>query len=387
MACRGHSTVFAPPSHTSSDASDVSDSDTELQLPVVDLTNVSELPFGAMRVSSRNPSAFTAATRRIYSRRERTYNRADPAVVTERLDTVTDAADDGVLACSVEHPARTRALNHLSSAYAITAYSHAALSVTLAAVAVWAIIAFAHALSGDVSRKTRGRAEMLGSAAAECVRNMLRNDCAGHAAIAASTGSSPSYSPALDSLCLEWTLCAGRAAHATIDARSASVWAEALAETIDAFASRISSGMLVLGVCITVLGTFALSLTAFGYLHRRLADSGFGGSHNNSNYADNGMGQRNQNAALNGSGDGWEQVIGGSPNPQTSTPMARRILTRPVNSVDAGTVKRLDYWHRCDGEVFGSGDDSDSNIHTPGKPSRAKVSITRLRSPRALQQS
>jgi hypothetical protein len=125
---------------------------------VVDLT----VPGAArMRVpGARHPRAFTPATRRVYARRERAYDRAVPGVVLERIDTMSEEPagtanpDERYGRVQQQDPARARALAHLATAYAITAYTHAALNIALTAVAAWAAVAFARALAGDISRKT-----------------------------------------------------------------------------------------------------------------------------------------------------------------------------------------------------------------------------------------
>jgi hypothetical protein len=235
---------------------------------VVDLT----VPGAArMRVpGARHPRAFTPATRRVYARRERAYDRAVPGVVLERIDTMSEEPagtanpDERYGRAQQQDPARARALAHLATAYAITAYTHAALNIALTAVAAWAAVAFARALAGDISRKTRARAGRLALDAAECARDMVRNDCAGMA--------HRPHSPAIELLCHQWETCVQRGDYARTDALSGTVWAETLAETVNAFSSQISSGTAIV-VCILAL-TFllAFSTAAFGYIHHKLVD-------------------------------------------------------------------------------------------------------------------
>lgn len=227
----------------------------------------------AMRLpSARHPGAFTMATRRVYSRRERAYERpynSSPQIVIERLDTVCDEPASLNDNSPAEHPARTRALNHLASAYAITAYSHAALSVALVAIGIVGLLAFALALTGDVSRKTRERAAKFSSSAAECARNLKQNNCfpetPGNNAMVAST-------PALEQLCREWMICAAQADFAWRDALSGTVWAETLAETINAFSNKMSSVTMVVAFALAMVFAFSLSTAAFSYMHRKLTD-------------------------------------------------------------------------------------------------------------------
>lgn len=138
------------------------------------------------------------------------------------------------------------------------------MSLALAAL----VVAFAKGLYSDVARKTRIRADELAIQAAECYLSRVRNDC-----IFAKDGSAYHPTPALDTLCKKWVACERRGKHADRDAYSASVWGETMAETINSFAQRISSTAVVFAVLVVVVVLFFVSSAAFGYMHRRVADS------------------------------------------------------------------------------------------------------------------
>lgn len=117
-------------------------------------------------------------------------------------------------------------------------------------------------------RKTRVRADELAIQAAECYLSRVKNDC-----IVADDGSAHHPTPALDTLCKKWVACERRGKYADRDAYSASVWAETMAETINSFAQRISSTAVVIAMLLMVIVLFVVSSAAFGYMHRRVADS------------------------------------------------------------------------------------------------------------------
>ncbi len=225
------------------------------RVPEIDLTGA---PYAAMPSHVRaSPRNFNRAMRRIYTRRERTYDRANPSVLREQLDVAEECPPPEL------HPARESALAHLSRAYAVAGYAQAALCVVVSAVLVAFIISFARGLLSDVSRKTRVRASVSVREAALCRRNFAENRCA---------NINVGLTPALKDMCAEWKDCIARGETATQDAVSATVWAEAAAETINAFAERISSTSIVIGLAAAVVLLFFMSSAAFGFMHRRLVD-------------------------------------------------------------------------------------------------------------------
>lgn len=212
-------------------------------------------PFATMpRPSPRN---FNAAMRRVYTRRERLFDRATPDVMRERLDVAEE--------CSAPspHPAREAALTHLSRAYAVAGYAQAVLCVVVSAVIVTFLSSFARGLLSDVSRKTRERASGAIRSAALCRLNYAENGCA---------SATNTLTPALKSLCEDWKSCMARESSAKADAVSATVWAEAVAETFNAFAERISSTSVAIGLTVVVILMFFMSSAAFGFMHKRLVD-------------------------------------------------------------------------------------------------------------------
>lgn len=164
------------------------------------------------------------------------------------------------------HPARDRALAHLSMAYAAAGYAQAALCVVVSLVLAGMVFSFARGVSSDITRKTRERASHFSIRAAECRANRLTNRCAD------ADGSPMHATPALAELCAEWLECEMKGRFAEQDAVSASVWAETFAETINSFAEKISSTTVVVGLAFAVVVAFLMSSAAFGFMHRRLVD-------------------------------------------------------------------------------------------------------------------
>ncbi len=175
----------------------------------------------------------------------------------ERLDVAEE--------CSAPspHPAREAALTHLSRAYAVAGYAQAVLCVVVSAVIVAFLTSFARGLLSDVSRKTRERASGAIRSAALCRLNHAENGCS----LSPST-----LTPALKALCEDWRGCMDREASAQADAVSATVWAEAVAETFNAFAERISSTSVAIGLTVVMILMFFMSSAAFGFMHKRLVD-------------------------------------------------------------------------------------------------------------------
>lgn len=207
-----------------------------------------------MRASPRN---FNKAVRRVYTRRERMFDRATPnKLMGERLE-VSEEMPPAEL-----HPAREAALTHLSRAYAMAGYAQAALCVVVSAVLVAFIISFSRGMLADVSRKIRHRAGDAVRSSVECRRKFDENGCA----------SAHRLTPSLAGLCSEWNECIAMGGFAERDAVSATVWAEAVAETFNAFAERISSTSVVIGITCSVILLFFMSSAAFGFMHRRLVD-------------------------------------------------------------------------------------------------------------------
>lgn len=207
-----------------------------------------------VRASPRN---FNRAMRRVYTRRERTIDRERPSLMRERLELAEECPAPEL------HPARESALAHLSRAYAVAGYAQALLCVVVSAVLVAFILSFARGLLSDVSRKTRARASVSVQQAAVCRRNFAENGCG---------LSSVERSSALKDLCAQWNACIEREGTARQDAVSATVWAEAAAETVNAFANRISSTSIAIGLILAIVLLFFMSSAAFGFMHRRLVD-------------------------------------------------------------------------------------------------------------------
>lgn len=228
--------------------------------PSIDLTTAPAPPSprGPLHEHMKLPAlraahAYTTAHRRLYTRRERIYNRNQPHLVAERLHLTEEHAA----------PTQNPALSHLSRACAAAGYAQSTLIVTVSLCLALFFLHFASALLADVRRKTRLRADDLSTEARECAAEWRRNACedtAGH------------HTPALVTLCEKWAACERRGAFAGTDALSASLWAETLAEVVNAFADRISSTSVVLTILAAVGLVFCMSTAAFGYLHRRLFD-------------------------------------------------------------------------------------------------------------------
>lgn len=244
------------------------------RVPEIDLTGqevqpsefVPSSPFGQPQYHSMphlraSPRNFNKAVRRVYTRRERMYDRTAPnKMLGERLEVSEEMPPPEL------HPARESALTHLSRAYAVAGYAQAALCVVVSAVLVAFIVSFARGMLADVNRKTRHRASGAVRAADLCRRNFNENRCA------AAEAAELVHTPALAALCVDWKDCFARADFAERDALSATVWAEAVAETFNAFAERISSTSVVIGLTVAILLLFFMSSAAFGFMHRRLVD-------------------------------------------------------------------------------------------------------------------
>lgn len=222
----------------------------------VDLT-ASPLPAMPSHVRA-SPRNFNRAMRRIYTRRERTVDSERPSLMRERLELAEE------LPAPELHPAREAALLHLSRAYAVAGYAQALLCVIVSSVLAAFILSFARGLLSDVSRKTRARAGASVAQAAVCRRNFAENACG----VRGASG----QSAAVRELCAGWGACIERARSAGEDAVSATVWAEAAAETVNAFANRISSTSIAIGLTAAVVVMFFMSSAAFGFMHRRLVD-------------------------------------------------------------------------------------------------------------------
>ena len=231
------------------------------QVTEVDLTEgfqQPDLPIMRRNQVRSSPRSFNAAVRRVYSRRERMYDQRSPGIMHERLDIAEECP------APVLHPAREKALTHLSRAYAVAGYAQAALCVVFSAVLVAFVLSFARGFLSDISRKTRARAGDSVRAASICAQHYQENMCA--------TLDRSKLTPAMSNMCLEWQECVDRGTLASQDAVSATVWAEAAAEAVNAFAEKISSTTILVGLISCVVLTFFMSSAAFGFMHRRLID-------------------------------------------------------------------------------------------------------------------
>lgn len=206
-----------------------------------------------MKLHHARGPGFSTAVRRVYSRRERHY----ASGVRERLDVAEEAPTPQL------HPARERALGHLSAAYAVAGYAQAGLCVLASGVLGGVIVAFTRGVVADVARKTRARLEGLAEAAVQCAAERVKNGCV-------ENGVHPT--PVMDGLCRKWAACVRRGDFAKSDAISASVWAETFAETVNAFTDRISSTSVLIGMTVFMVLMFFMSSAAFGFMHRRLVD-------------------------------------------------------------------------------------------------------------------
>lgn len=170
------------------------------------------------------------ATRRTVTKRDRAY--APGGRVIERVHVITDESG------------APRPPQH---AMTIAAIAHVAVCCVVAVVAVAGLGGFALALWGDVSRKTRARAARFVSAAEACVRDWEGNGC---------SASVPGRTTVLEDLCRGWAECIERGKFAEADAVSGTVWAEAVAEVVNAFANSVNSwsAVVAVGAAVVALG-------------------------------------------------------------------------------------------------------------------------------------
>ena len=206
----------------------------------------------------RSPGGVNAAYRRIYSRRERIYNRNHPDVVAERLDMAEESP------MSPSYRARERAETHISYAYVVAGYAHSSLIAICCIALAICVVLFAQGVLADVSRKIRVREDNIVLKAASCRNDRLKNGCE-----LLEDGSISHATPALLKLCEEWLACEKRGDFAGVDANSGSVWSETIADIVNAFTSRISSMTTMIGVLVLLLGTFAVTTASFGFFHNK----------------------------------------------------------------------------------------------------------------------
>lgn len=212
--------------------------------------------FGSSNMPRASPGLYNSARRRVYTRRDRIVDPTAPNMVRERLDMAEDCVAPEL------HPARQSALIHLSRAYAVAGYAQATLCFVSCFCLCVFIVSFSRGLYSDVTRKTRLRATDGRRTAIACRTNYSENRCYG----------ATEQTPALKSLCQEWKACMLREEHADVEAPSATVWAEAVAETFNAFTDRISSTTMAIGLIVVVVLLFFMSSAAFGFMHKRLVD-------------------------------------------------------------------------------------------------------------------
>lgn len=205
----------------------------------------------------RSQPSFTSAYHRILSRHDRRIDRSNPNLIRERIDIAEERRD---------HPARERALNHVSRAYAAVGYTHAFLAVIVSLLFAALLLAVARAVASDVSRKTRDRAADFLASAAECSASIRQNNCI----VDGDHVSHRSYEMA--ALCKKWVSCARRGKYADSDARSAKVWAETLADIVNTFTERLSTTTILVTALLLFVVACLFSSTAFNFLHRRVVD-------------------------------------------------------------------------------------------------------------------
>lgn len=170
------------------------------------------------------------ATRRTVTRRDRAY--APGGRVMERVHVVRDETG-------------TQRWPRYEVTVASAAY--VAVCCVVSAVAIVSVVGFARAVWADVSRKTRARAVRFTADAATCARDWEGNGCGVDL---------PSRTTVLEGLCREWAACVEGGKFSEVDAMSGTVWAEAIAEILNAFANSVNSwsAVVAVGVAVVVLG-------------------------------------------------------------------------------------------------------------------------------------
>lgn len=174
-------------------------------------------------------------------------------MVRERLDVSEETPVN-----DVEH-VRERAYTHLTRAHAIIAYANAALCAVLSAVLFAFIVLFARGMLADVWRKARLREHTILTEAAQCHTHIQDNGC--------EAATLHLLKPALREMCAEWMRCTARAQYAKLDANSATIWAESLAETINAFTEGISTVSILVAFAAVLALIFVTAHSAYGLSH------------------------------------------------------------------------------------------------------------------------
>lgn len=225
----------------------------------LDLTRPSP-PSSPSPFSPRVRSPFSSAYRRVRSRRERIYSRSNPDLLAERLD-ISEETPHSYL--------RDRASAHVSVAYACAGYAHAALCIVVCIALGLLVGGLGRGVWGDVKRKIRVREDEMTMEALECSRKRTENGCQ-----VDQDGSVKHVTPALEGLCKRWVMCEKRGGFVREDAWSATVWAETLAEMLNAFAERITSTGVVLAVVGGVVVLFGVSSVIVGRMQRKMGHGG-----------------------------------------------------------------------------------------------------------------
>ena len=156
---------------------------------------------------------------------------------------------------------------HLWRAWALVGYAHAAIAVAIAAVIVWGLFMFAWGVRADVGRKFHGRVGIAEERVRECQESWIHNGCD------AVQSSKESTAPALRKMCEAWDRCAQQRKMAWMEGYSASIWAEVLAETVNAFAAKISSSSMAVVIISGIAVACLLSITSWRALDRRASDA------------------------------------------------------------------------------------------------------------------
>lgn len=141
---------------------------------------------------------------------------------------------------------------HWSHPSLLAAYAQLIANTALASAALYLGVRFILLVNRDVDEKLRKKAAVAVSTALECKRHYEANRC-----------EPGQRAPALEQQCSEWFECKNKV-HDTQDSQhSALLWAETLAEIINAFLKPISIKSLLI-LLVSTCGIIIVSNTAFG---------------------------------------------------------------------------------------------------------------------------
>eukprot|EP00172_Hildenbrandia_rubra_P000161 Plantae.Rhodophyta-Hildenbrandia_rubra.ctg10721.p2 GENE.Plantae.Rhodophyta-Hildenbrandia_rubra.ctg10721~~Plantae.Rhodophyta-Hildenbrandia_rubra.ctg10721.p2 ORF type:complete len:336 (-),score=58.73 Plantae.Rhodophyta-Hildenbrandia_rubra.ctg10721:1604-2611(-) len=273
-------------------------SESQSDVPVVDLTDNDEpyvqearnlFPESALRAATMvrgrgvkymmKSAGLSVLRRKVLAERERRLMRAnaewDEQNRSLRKGNSGDSAEESVVEIDqgfgnerfVDVHAVGEGHRHVWRAWAMVGYAHAAIAVAIAAVVVWCLVMFAWGMRADVARKFRGRVDVAEEKVRQC-QDMWRNngcdvlDVNGHKVM-----------PALRDMCKTWDRCIQGARWVWMEGYSASIWAEVVAETVNAFAGKISSSSVMVTLILGGLIATLLSIASWGVMHKRIADA------------------------------------------------------------------------------------------------------------------